>query len=501
MATENSSFFPNQKALSQEFNYTPKRSSVNGRSFRVSVPATNQSTTGFTQGDTIQFAIPCGRRNTFLDPQSSYLRYTVRATNTVSGANTATSAALSSYTIAGNTAVQNTYGAGVFLDHDCFSVFNRTTLYSGSNMLENVQNVNVLYNYLLDTNFSYANAISDSLNYGLWLPESGNINEIRRGTFLSSVTSTVGTATASTTSFINEAQTFCVPIVSGLIGIGSPNKCVPIYAINDVLRLEMLCEQNARACVQLGALANGTIGYTIINAELELQFIELDDMGMSLVNQTAPSSSPIYIVGNSFRNNQQNIPNGTNGSFSCLVPSKLGSLRSLHCIFRRNTELASSTSYSLSSRVNPLIEYYSLKVSGTQFPQKPVFLKNSNNTAGYAESLVELKKVFSSLLSTDKAGLLTSVNYNVATSADASSGVNAVSTGLSSYLNAFAIAFDLELFNGSEVIVKGLNCLSESMYLELSLSGATTENINIDFFASFDNIFIIDQTGYVSSRA
>lgn len=500
MATDNSQFFPNRKALSQEFNYTPKPSSVNGRTFRVSIPCSNLQTA--LPGQTMVFNIPCSRRNCVLDPNSSYIRYTIKNTTPVptSTASTITNAAISSFVGNQSTAITATYGAGLFVDHNAYSIFNTTTLYSGSNMIEYINGCNILYSYLLDTNFSYSNALSNSLHYGMYVPDN-SVLDVRRGTLLSSIATGTGTATSTNSTVINEQNTFCLPLLSGLLGIGSSGKMVPIYAINDVLRLELLLENQTQAFCQVGTFASGAPSYSVINAELELQFIELSEEGMSLVNSTAPSNSPMFIVGNSFRHYVQTIKNGTIGQYSCLVPSKLASLKALHMLFRRNTEINSATSYSLSSRINPNLDYVVLKISGTQIPQKPITLQGANTTGGFAEGLIELEKCFSSLLSTDKANLLMTTNYNVAISANTGTGVFEISSGLNSYKNAFALAVDLELFGTKDTIINGLNCLAESMYFEANIATDPGADITIDFFASFDNLFIIDQTGYVSSRA
>ena len=492
MATDNSSFFPNRKALSQEFNYTPKPSSVNGRTFRVSVPSANA--TAFTAGQTMIFNIPCGRRNCVLDPNSSYIRYTVKST---AAAQTATTSAISAYLTSGATAATGTYGAGLFLDHNAYSIFNTTTLYSGSNMLEYINGCNILYSYLLDTNFSYSNALSNSLNYGMNVPDS-YAPDIRKGALLSNIATVSASATATSSTIISEQNTYCLPLLSGLLGIGSSGKMVPIYAINDVLRLEILLENQTQAFCQVGGV---TTVYSVLNAELQLTYIELSDEGMALVNSTAPPSSPIFIVGNSFRHYVQTIKSGTTGIYSCLVPSKLASLKALHILPRRNTEINSASSYSLSSRINPYFDYIVLKVSGTQIPQKPIYLQNTSTTGGFAEGMVEIDKCWGSLIATDKANLLFTTNYNVAVAANTSTGVLALSSGNSSYLNGFALAVDLELFSSKDTVINGLNCLAESMYFEANISTDPATDFTLDFYASFDNLFILDSTGYMSSRA
>jgi hypothetical protein len=43
--------------------------------------------------------------------------------------------------------------------------------------------------------------------------------------------------------------------------------------------------------------------------------------------------------------------------------------------------------------------------------------------------------------------------------------------------------------------------LAESMYFEANISTDPGSDFTLDFFASFDALYIVDSTGYVSSRA
>jgi hypothetical protein len=429
------------------------------------------------------------------------LRYTIKSAqpNFVTTA-TATSALIgpSLPTNAVVTGTNGLYGSGLFLDHNAYSVWNTSTLYSGSNQIEYINNCNILYGYLLDTNFSYANALSNTATYGMYVP-TVDPSEIRRGQLLAFGAVGTATATSTATSAVYEQNTFTVPLLSGLLGIGSSGAMVPIHAIQDVLRLELLTEQQTQAFCALGS-TNSAPAYSIINAQLELCYVEIGAEGMALINSMQPPSNPTFIVGTSYGHYVNTIKSGTTGIFSCLVPSKLASLKSIHVLPRRSTEINAAGSYSLSSRINPYMDYAVFKISGTQFPQVPIWLQNSSTTGGYAEALIELQRCFSSLIATDKATLLNANNYNVGVVASAGTGVNAISTGTESFKNAFSVGLDLELFSSKDTIINGLNCLSESMYFECNISADPGADVTLDFYSLFDNLFIIDQTGYVSSR-
>jgi hypothetical protein len=510
MATDSTNFIGNKFGVSKAFDYTLKPSAVNGRSYRVSVNPSNSSGTGFAPSSTIIWNIPCGmRKNTFIDPTSSYVRFSVKST---ASATTSSSIVLGNSLTAVSTGAgtASINGAGAFLDHNAYSIFNTQTLYSGSNQLENISGVNILYSYMLDTNFSYSNALSNSLNYGMYVPTIDS-QEIRKGTFLSQIAVGTAAGSASASAYGNETNTYSMPLLSGLLGIGATSM-VPAYAINDVLRLEILLESAQKALVTAGTFQGFTSPtwsataptYMVVSAVLELTYIELSDLGMSIVNQSTPSGSAIFLVGQSARRNTQTLPASSSGLYSALIPSKLASLRSIHVLPRRSVEDTAADSYSLSSRINPNWEYVYFSISGVNVPQTPITLINPSNTGGFGEALCELNKCFQSLTATDKATLLTSTNYNVAVTSNisgvAQTGVLGPSAGLESYKNAFAIGLDLQLFHSATEIITGVNTLNESLYINASSSGSGSNSFNLDIFCLFDALFIVDQTGYVSLR-
>jgi hypothetical protein len=504
MATDSTNFIGNKFGISKAFDYTLKPSAVNGRSYRVSLPASNGSSTGFLPSSTVIFNIPCGmRKNTYIDPTSSYIRYTLQVTGNPTTPATGSGSLVCAGGLNSTGGTQSFTGLGAFMDHDAYSIFNTQTLYSSSNQIENISGANVLYGYMLDTNFGYQNALSNSLNYGMYVPKL-DPSEIRRGSFLSvgpNGLSTAAAATISSTDFIKEQNTFCLPLLSGLLGIGATSM-VPVYAINDVLRLEILLESAQSALVTIATISGAT-QYLVLNAVLELTYIELSDLGQSYVLNTTPPNSPIFLVGQSARRNTQTLPSGSSGLFSCLVPSKLASLRSIHCLPRKGADTTAINSYSLSSRINPNFESWYFTISGQNFPQTPVTLVNLGNTGGFAEGLCELNKVFQSLTATDKATLINADNFNVSVAtASPSTGVIVGLSDVQSFRNAFAIGLDLQLFHSSTEIITGVNTLNESIYFNASIpsAGSGSGNFNLDFFCLFDALFIVDQTGFISLR-
>ena len=120
--TDNNNLLPNQHAVASDCLYNMKPSSVNGRSYRCSIPPTNASS--FAPQSMIVLYIPA-RRNCFLDPQQTYLRMTIKNNDTVNA----------------NTFQFDSLGS-------CF--INRIDCFSGSNLLESIQGYNILMNGIVD---------------------------------------------------------------------------------------------------------------------------------------------------------------------------------------------------------------------------------------------------------------------------------------------------------------------------------------------------------------
>ena len=96
------------------------------------------------------------------------------------------------------------------------------------------------------------------------------------------------------------------------------------------------------------------------------------------------------------------------------------------------------------------------------------------------------------------------VEYNVADAAAATNGVLAIGVAANqeanSYKNGFVIAQELESFaQRSDVLLSGMNTLSSQVFFETQIETAPTVAYNLDFFAWYDHIMVIDQ-GIISIK-
>ena len=135
--TDNNLLLPNSQAVSADCLFNLKASRVNGRSYRCSIPPTNASS--FNPASMIVLYVPA-RRNCFLDPQQTYLRMTVKNTDS---------------TVA-NYFTLDSMGS-------CF--INRIDVFSGSNLLESIQGYNILMNAIDDLNMNTATRTAASAMY------------------------------------------------------------------------------------------------------------------------------------------------------------------------------------------------------------------------------------------------------------------------------------------------------------------------------------------------
>jgi hypothetical protein len=455
--TDNSMFVPNHQAVTSDSLFALKPSAVRSRSYRASIAPTNKST--FAANDMAIFYVPAGRRGTFLDTAQSYVRMTVKNGD---GTNQ------------------------IIMDCNASCFINRLDVFHGSNMLETIQAYNVLYQYLLDFQLNASQKTGLSSMYGL-----GQLATSRAGGIIGP----------------NAQFTAAMPLLSATVGLGS-DKFLPIGQLSDDIRLEFSFEANNTAVSYQttgGSAAAAGGNWSIVNMELDLCIVELSDEGMSMVNSVTPFNEPVYLHGNSWRHYTSSLPASSTGTYSTLVPARFASLKTLLCLPRRGTEISNVSGFSLSSRVNPNIAQYWWRIGAYIIPQKSVNLINSATTGGYGEGFAEIQKSFHSLNNADSASSLTFALYNTADAADATvglGGVTAVAAGVNSFGNAFAISQELESFaNRSDVIISGINTLQSQVFFEANIgTTAPTSAYTLDFYANYDNILVLDQTGILSAR-
>ena len=447
MSTDSSTLLPNSMGVSDDCLFNLKPSSVRGRSYRASIPAQNAQT--FAAGSTIIVSVPSGRRNSYLDTKSSYFRMTVKNTDT----------------------------SAVSFDGTGYSVLNRLDTFSSGNKLETIQELGILASYVFDFQLNPAQRVGVSTSFGM----SSDIQNPRKGLSIPASSQT----------------TLCLPILSSVCGVFC-DKLVPIGRLSDDLRMEIVVADAVRGMV--GGAGSTGAGWSIISFELVATIIELSDEGESVVEQISPKSAPIFLHSNSWAHNVGTINSA--GQTSLLVPFRYASLKSIVALPRRTTEINDVLSYSLSSRCNPQIDSYQWRVGGSVVPNKQVYLKNTNNTGGYAEGFSECLRAWHSLSSPDACSSIGADNYNVNDVAITGTSVAAINTGANSFKNGFTIAQELEIFaNRNSLLLSGINTLGMNTYFDSYITTAPATSYTVNFFGNFDLILYLDPvTGVLSPK-
>ena len=469
MSSDASGLVGNTIGVSSDCLYNLKPTAGSSRAYRASIPSSNASQ--FVGGQVGIFYVPSGRKNTFLQQDSSYLKFTVQNNDT---------APLNCFNI------DNMAG--------CF--INRIDIYHSSNLIETIQGANLLYSYLFDCQILPSGKQGLSTIYGSnksMIVDSGTTASLspmvtRSGAPL------YGNATAGN----GQKLTFCIPLLSGLLGMGSESS-LPIGELLDDIRIEITWENNNTAVAYNNASA---YTWTILQAELELTILEMGHESMEIVKSVTPFNRPVYFHMQSWRHYVSSLPAASSGGFSFLVPARFASMTRIVALPRPNTTINNQLAFSISSRVNPQISQYWWRIGSFLVPNKPVTIQSSASSgSGYAESFAELLKSYHAFSSPQYASGISADGYNVADVADSTVGGGYSATaGLVtqyqqtalSFQNAFAIAQELESYsNRSSVILSGINCLGQQTFFEGNLNNATTSlstAYTIDFFANYDCI-------------
>ena len=458
--TDNSSLLNNTHSLTSDLFYNLKPSTARCRSYQAAIPSSNKST--FAPGDTIVTYVGA-RRNCFLDCANSYIKFTIRNTDA--------------------TAANN-----LTIDGTAASFINSLNVYHGSNLLESVQQYDVLFSYLADFQLDMAKKLGLSAAFGC-TPQRTGLSLAGGGT---------------------NQMTFCLPILSGVVGVMN-DKYLPLSLADDI-RLEWALNPTYNSCVTNAA---GTLAdWSMINFELQLNIVELSDDAMRMVSAVTPFTQPVYMHGSSWRHYSSVVPGSSAGQQSFLVPARFASLKGLVVCPRRSTEMgntiAGKSSYSVSSRINPNIASYWWRLGSILVPQRPVTLSNSNTTGGYAQGFMEILRSFHSLgnfaITSAVASNTTDgedpAGFNVAETAETGTTVIQALAALNSYKNAFAIAQELEsISNRGDSLLAGVNTMNQQIFFEYTSNVAIgTASYTLDFYANYDHILCLDENGLLSVK-
>lgn len=398
-------------SVSDSLRYGKKPASISGTVHRQSVPSYNG--TKFLPQQKIMINIPCGRTAHYLNTRMSYLRFKVTNTHA---------------------------SAGFKLDYSASAFIQNLLLYHGSNLLEQINEYNALYHFLLDMQGS-----EESVG--------------RAGTILQGSSSS---RTGATIAF-GESQYFCIPVLSGVVG-PLQSKYLPVGAMTGGdLRLELDLAQAATPVVQ----ASGVPSWEISDVELELEYVEVNVD----VDRMIRAANPLYVIScESYHNFTSSVPGQAAAQqINTLIPARFSSLKTLYSIFRLSSDLTAAASKSVSCRVYPSLKTWYYSISGHNVPATPV--------REPVEAFAELLKAFHTFGAADNTCLMNLANYTSTAGVAADSG--------------FAIGQNLEtLSHKSTLTESGVNTLNTNCFLLGTLT--STVALQISTWAHHDMLLVIE---------
>lgn len=467
--------------------YTSKVESSVAKSYRTNIQP--QSGTGpYLLGDTVIINIPT-RQNLVLSTTESFLKFKINITS--------------------NNAANNFR----FDSNGAQSIIRRCRVFSGSNLLEDIDAYNMLSKIMYDLYMP-----TDSV-YGKLNAASGTRNDLVTTTLATAAASgascfqtnsgdLVGSGSAFNTavttpsviaSGVVVSDTYCINLIS-IMGALCPNNYFPLFACSSApIRIELtLAPSISEIVMQKVTTTANTINFT--NIEYIAQFIELGDSAMESIYQSL-GQEPLQFVVGGYRNYQYNatIPNNVSTQISMPVPAKFSSLKSI--IVSQRDQFGVATFFPYSS-VSMGIQNYQWRCGSVVLPSKPpeTIPEMFQELCKVAGSLADLMyqpsiekftyQYFNSTnpLITTAQTLGTNTAFTV--QVDSATSVGNCNSG------SFYVGVDFENYPSAEKskVFSGYNSNNDDIYFNPTYTQAlgSTQNLRFDAFANFDMVLVFE---------
>jgi hypothetical protein len=490
--------------------YGTKVESSMARSYRTNLQPQN-GTGPYNALDTITINIPT-RANLVLVPTQSYLKFKLNINNLNASAN-------------------------AFRLDKCgaHGVIQRLRVWSGSNMLQDIDNYGMLASIMMDayvpTDKVYGafNATAGTRNdlvtitpaaaalAGVSCFQANSGDLVGSGGYIAGSTQVNPAAITATTGVATD--TYCINLIS-LLGSLCKDNYFPLFACTSApIRLELqLVSGVNNFCGSLVSTVANT--FTITNCEYIASFIDLGDEAMSMIYSNL-GSEPLQMVCPDYRNYQGSyqVTVGSNTLLNFPIPAKFSSLKSLICTVRdRLPANIQTNSYFPYSSVNFGIQSYQYRLGSQIVPSKP--------PDTLPEMFEELVKAVASISDLNHQPSIEKFSYQLPNSnaynTASSQGIGASSTftvsvdSATSVSNANSGAFyagiDLENYSDASKnsIFSGYNSNTDDIFWQptfnptansTAISGiganGATYNLRLDAFANYDCVVVFqDNTAY-----
>ena len=464
--------------LPKNLKYMNKVESASATAYTSNIAPQN-GTGPYGAGQTIIINIPT-RNNLCLVGSESTLKFSLTATNGGAGATT-----------------------HIRLDRaGANGVIQRLRLYSGSNLLEDIDNYGLLMSNLISlqnsNNYSRGKynitngTRSDDYVVGRTTVDpagfgAGGDPSIVGRSFTAPAGELLSTVAINNNATTN-ARTYSISLLSILGTLGS--KYVPLFGMTagGPLRLELqLVDSPNRFICCNRALAS----FSLSNVEYVASFLELSDNSMEIINQSL-MGQPLQYVIPSFRNYvyTQFLPAG-GAQINVPIASKFSSLKSLFGVFRDSAKINVATFFPYASAHFGL-QNYNLRIGSKIIPAKA--------PSSMPEFFVEACKAIGSVSDINHSPNMNLFSYDVTTNV-ANTETTAINSQTAVSSN-FLIGCDMEVYANAdkESIFSGYNSLNDDIFCQTVFSGtgADVASMRADFYALYDSLLICENgTAYV----
>lgn len=454
--------------LPKTLKYGSKVESAVARSTRINIAPQN-GTSSYGYGDTIIINIPT-RNNLVLASTESYLKFNVKITNGT----------------ADNVFRWDSCGA--------HGIIQRIRIFSGSNLLEDIDSYGLLAKMLYDLQLPTDNT------YG-----KQNILAGTRADYVLTTAGAIAGATTVSVSAVNSGDRFgvnnqavfsaagavlstdyCLNLIS-LVGSLSQNCYVPLFAASSApLRVEITLVDSLYKALNDKADATGiTSTLSLSDVEYVANFIELGDSAMQVIYGSL-GGEPLQYVLPSFRNYQytQGLTQNTPTQINFPIPCKFSSLKSIICSCRDKGANGAATFFPFSS-VKLGLQDYQFRIGSQIIPAKAPKTD--------AEFFSELVKSMGSISDINYTPSIDKASYTLAQSVASTAETTNVTSNVNS--GSFFIGIDAENYPSSDksTIFSGLNTNTDDCYLIANYtSPATVAGVRWDAFANFDQVLVFE---------
>jgi len=446
-----------------------KQRAVSSRSFRTKISPSNSQS--FSPGQTINVDLPGNLSGQYYNFSQMYLK--VRLT-------TATHPA-------------ELDRAGIV------SAIKRVQISQAGSQIYDLNNYNVLYTALLDTE---SNAE--------WRGSVGNIMTGTKGNSLGG--ETIGHTDAAVLS-----RTYCIPLVLNPLANTTPHRLIPAFSMSSIQFKITLDEQ---ASFLKYASANAPTGVVFDEVEMVCLMTELSPQAQAMID--AQTGGVYNILANSYMNSTANVASGVS-AVSANLGFSVSSLERILMVQRTSVDLADNTKFSIGNRIRNDLTEYSYQINSESYPQRPI-LVDAKSAEACAEllvaehSLVDFRKgnnLNGGVVAASNPGQLSSFtggdpskhpsDYGQAvgsvpagdnagaTVGPAAATANAVPSTIGTAV--YGCEFETGLSDGkSSHIYSGVSTLASNVQALLKYDSAHVAS-QLDFFAQFSILLSLDMKG------